>query len=41
MQQDQPMLMTLVVVGSVVTLGSLMLSDALHRLVDPRVRLQR
>lgn len=40
MQQDQPLLMALVVIGSVVTLLSLLLSDVLHRAVDARVRLQ-
>jgi len=38
--QDQAMVMALVLLGSVVTLLSLLLSDLLHRLVDPRVRLQ-
>lgn len=38
MQLDQPMLMALVVLGSLVTLTGFVLSDALHRLVDPRVR---
>ena len=40
MQQDQPLLMALVVIGSVVTLLSLLASDLLHRAVDARVRLQ-
>ncbi len=40
-QRDQPLLMAIVVIGSVVTLGSLLLSDCLHRLLDARVRLQR
>lgn len=40
-QQDQPLLMAIVVIGSVVTLAALLLSDVLHRLVDARVRLQR
>lgn len=40
MQQDQPLLMALVVIGSVVTLLSLLVSDLLHRAVDARVRLQ-
>lgn len=40
-QQDQPLLMTLVTIGSIVTLASLLLSDVLHRAVDPRVRLLR
>jgi peptide/nickel transport system permease protein len=39
-EQDQPMLMAIVVVGSVVTLSAFVLSDALHRVVDSRVRLQ-
>jgi peptide/nickel transport system permease protein len=38
MQLDQPLLMALVVLGSLVTLAGFVLSDALHRLVDPRVR---
>jgi ABC-type dipeptide/oligopeptide/nickel transport system permease component len=37
--QDQAMVMALVVVTSATTLVALMLSDLLHRLVDPRVRL--
>ena len=41
MQRDQPMLMAIVVISSVVTLVSLLLSDLLHRVVDARVRLQR
>jgi peptide/nickel transport system permease protein len=41
MQRDQPLLMAIVVIGSVVTLASLLLSDLLHRAVDARVRLQR
>lgn len=39
LEQDQPMLMALVVIGSVVTLLSLIVSDLLHRAVDARVRL--
>lgn len=39
LRQDQAMVMALVVLTSVVTLASLLLSDVLHRLVDPRVRL--
>jgi peptide/nickel transport system permease protein len=38
-QLDQPMVMALVVLGSIASLLALALSDALHRLVDPRVRL--
>lgn len=41
MQQDQPLLMAIVVIVSVVTLAALLFSDVLHRLVDARVRLQR
>ncbi|MCA8964428.1 MAG: ABC transporter permease [Planctomycetes bacterium] len=37
--QDQSMVMLVVVVGSLATLLSLLLSDVLHRCVDPRVRL--
>lgn len=37
--QDQAMVMALVLVTSCVTLAALILSDALHRLVDARVRL--
>lgn len=37
--QDQAMVMAVTVLGSVVTLGALVLSDLLHRWVDPRVRL--
>ncbi|HEB52908.1 MAG TPA: ABC transporter permease [bacterium] len=39
-RQDQAMVMVLVLLTSVVTLLALLLSDLLHRLVDPRVRLQ-
>lgn len=39
MNQEQPMLMAIVVLGSVVTLAAFILSDWLHRRVDPRVRL--
>lgn len=38
-EHDQPMLMATVVLGSVVTLVGFVLSDALHRVVDARVRL--
>ena len=37
--QDQALVMALVLLTSVVTLLSLFVSDLLHRLVDPRVRL--
>jgi peptide/nickel transport system permease protein len=37
--QDQAMVMALVIISSVATLLSLLASDLLHRLVDPRVRL--
>jgi peptide/nickel transport system permease protein len=40
-QREQPMLMAIVVISSVVTLAAFVLSDLLHRLVDTRVRLQR
>ena len=39
MNQEQPMLMAIVVLGSLVTLAAFILSDWLHRRVDPRVRL--
>jgi peptide/nickel transport system permease protein len=39
LRQDQAMVMALVVITSVVTLGSLIVSDMLHRVADPRVRL--
>lgn len=39
LRQDHPMVMALVVITSIATLSSLLLSDVLHRLVDPRVRL--
>lgn len=39
--QDQPMVMAILVIGSVVTLAAMILSDALHRTVDARVRLSR
>ena len=37
--QDQPMVMLVTVVASVAVLTALLLSDVLHRIVDPRVRL--
>ncbi len=37
--QEQSMVMLVVVVGSLATLSSMLLSDLLHRCVDPRVRL--
>jgi peptide/nickel transport system permease protein len=37
--KDQAMVMTITLLVSVVTLGALVLSDVLHRLADPRVRL--
>ncbi|MBL8754796.1 MAG: ABC transporter permease [Planctomycetes bacterium] len=39
--QEQPMLMAILVVGSLVTLAALVVSDLLHRVVDARVRLPR
>ena len=36
---DQPMVMATVVIGSVVTMLGFLLSDLLHRVVDPRVEL--
>ncbi len=39
-EQDQPMLMAIVVIGSVVTLAAFVISDVLHRVIDARVRLQ-
>ncbi|MFK7740719.1 MAG: ABC transporter permease [Planctomycetota bacterium] len=39
LDQDQAMVMALVLLTSVVTLMALLVSDFLHRLVDPRVRL--
>ncbi|MBM4059861.1 MAG: ABC transporter permease [Planctomycetes bacterium] len=39
-EQDQAMVMAIVVLGSVATLVALTVSDLMHRLVDPRVRLQ-
>lgn len=39
--EDQAMVMTLVLLTSVATLCSLVLSDFLQRLIDPRVRLTR
>lgn len=41
MQQDQGMVMALTMLGAVVTLLSLTLSDLVHHWIDPRVRLQR
>ena len=38
--QDQAMVMAITLLTSVVTLCVLVLSDVLHRAVDPRVRLQ-
>lgn len=38
-EQDQAVVMALTLLMAVVTLASLILSDLLHRLVDPRVRL--
>lgn len=38
-EQDQAMVMAVVLLTSVVTLLALLVSDVLHRLVDPRVRL--
>lgn len=38
--QDQAMVMAIVLITSIATLVALLLSDVLHRLVDPRVRLQ-
>jgi peptide/nickel transport system permease protein len=40
MGKEQPLLLALLVLGSAVTLCSLLLSDLLHRWIDPRVRLQ-
>jgi peptide/nickel transport system permease protein len=39
--QDQPMLMAILVIGSLVTLAALVLSDVLHHAIDARVRLER
>jgi peptide/nickel transport system permease protein len=39
-EQDQAMVMALVLLTSIATLLALLISDVLHRLVDPRVRLQ-
>lgn len=39
LRQDQAMVMALVVVTSLATLSALLVSDVLHRVVDPRVRL--
>lgn len=41
LQKEQPLLMAIVVIGSLVTLASFVLSDALHRVLDARVRLSR
>lgn len=41
LQQDQAMLMAMVVLTSTITLLALIVSDLLHALVDPRVRLGR
>jgi peptide/nickel transport system permease protein len=41
LQQDQAMLMAMVVLTSIVTLLALIVSDLLHALADPRVRLGR
>ncbi len=41
LQKEAPMLMAIVVIGSLVTLASFVLSDALHRVLDARVRLSR
>ena len=38
--QDQAMVMAIVLITSIATLLALLVSDLLHRLVDPRVRLQ-
>jgi peptide/nickel transport system permease protein len=40
-EQDQPLVMALVLLSSIVTLLALVVSDLAHRAVDPRVRLQR
>lgn len=40
MARDYPMVMAITLLGSVVTLASLILSDIAHRLIDPRVRLR-
>jgi len=40
MGKEQPLLLALLVLGSTVTLVSLLLSDLLHRWIDPRVRLR-
>jgi len=39
--RDHAMVMAIVVLGSVATLTALLVSDVMHRVVDPRVRLQR
>lgn len=41
LQQDQAMLMAMVVLTSVVTMLALIVSDLLHAVIDPRVRLGR
>lgn len=40
MARDYPMVLAITLLGSVVTLGALILSDVGHRLIDPRVRLR-
>ena len=39
LSQDQAVVMAMVLLTSLVTLVALLISDLLHRLVDPRVRL--
>ena len=39
-QQDQAMVMAVVVLASLVTLAAMVLSDLLHAVIDPRVRLR-
>ena len=41
LRQDQAMVMAIVVLTSIATLAALLLSDALYRVFDPRVRLAR
>lgn len=41
LNQDQGMVMALTLLGSVATLGGLLLSDVMQRIVDPRVQLAR
>jgi len=38
-EQDQAVVMALTLLMAIITLSSLILSDLLHRMVDPRVRL--